>query len=84
MANLPKDLQERIHRIEKIREGLPERLRAAQEAQKHYYDQRHIPKTFQVGQRVMLSARHLRVKVGGKKLAPKFIGPFQIREPVGD
>jgi hypothetical protein len=27
----------------------------------------------------MLSAKHLRVKVAGKKLAPKFIGPFQVR-----
>ena len=32
----------------------------------------------------MLSAKHLRVKVAGKKLAPKFIVPFQVREPVGD
>ena len=32
----------------------------------------------------MLSAKHLRVKVVGKKLAPKFIAPFQVREPVGD
>jgi hypothetical protein len=31
-----------------------------------------------------LSAIHLRVKVAGKKLAPKFIVPFQVREPVGD
>lgn len=59
-------------------------LQAAQDRQKHYADQHRRPHTFLAGQQVLLSSKHLRFTGTGKrKLFPKFMGPFTIRDMVG-
>jgi transposase InsO family protein len=76
-------LDERLKRLEELREALPERVRKASEAAATYYNARHEPKVFNQGDEVMLSTKDLKLKVHSKKLAPKFLGPLTVREPVG-
>ena len=60
------------------------RLEAAQHRQKAYADQHRIETEFQVGQRVLLSTKNLKVKSSGtRKFLPKFIGPFKVLKRVG-
>jgi hypothetical protein len=63
---------------------IKELLRAAQDRQKTYADDRfRRPHTFTEGEQVLLSTRNLNFKTGVKKLHPKFIGPFQIEKLIG-
>lgn len=55
-----------------------ENLRAAQERQKKYADRHRRDVTFQVGDRVMLSTRHLRAPGKTAKLVQKYVGPFTV------
>jgi len=60
------------------------RLEAAQHRQKAYADQNRIESEFQVGQRVLLNTKNLKVKsTGTRKFLPKFIGPFKILRKLG-
>ncbi|KAI0497296.1 hypothetical protein KFK09_020519 [Dendrobium nobile] len=62
------------------------RLRAAQDRQKKYYDAKHQPIEFDVGEFVFLKVSPMKgVKRIGKagKLSPKFVGPFEISERIG-
>ena len=64
-----------------------ERLRIAQERQKHWADNRRRPLEFAVGDRVFLkvSPFHGVHRFGVKgKLSPKYIGPFEITERIGE
>ena len=49
--------RDRIHHLQKLREELRKKLTTAQERQKRYYDQRHVPKQFKRGDLVKLSVR---------------------------
>ena len=63
---------------------IKELITAAQDRQKTYADNRfRRPHTFQVGDKVMLSTKNLKFRVGVKKLHPKYLGPFEITEMVG-
>ena len=60
-------------------------LEAAQSRQKAYYDGRHKPASYKVGDLVMLKTDHLTVKrdgqqlkVNSSKLMPKWMGPFEV------
>ena len=64
-----------------------ERLRIAQERQKHWADNRRRPLEFAVGDQVFLkvSPFHGVHRFGIKgKLSPKYIGPFEITERIGE
>ncbi|TLX69655.1 transposase family protein, partial [Labilibacter sediminis] len=64
-----------------------DRLRVARERQKKYSDMKHRPKAFEVGERVMLKVSPWKgiIRFGKRgKLGPRFIGPFEILERVGD
>lgn len=66
---------------------IKERLRASQSRQKSYADHGRRPLQFEVGKYVLLrvSPRKGITRFGLKgKLAPRFIGPFQIVEKVGE
>lgn len=70
------DLDSALIRIQSL-------LKAAQDRQKSYADQRRAPHSFQTGESVLLSTRNLNFKYGVKKFHPKFIGPFRILKMVG-
>ena len=58
---------------------------AAQSRDKAYADRRTRLQTFEVGQRVLLSTKHLHIKKKDltKKLLSRFIGPFKVLKQVG-
>ncbi|GJT67512.1 retrovirus-related pol polyprotein from transposon TNT 1-94 [Tanacetum coccineum] len=63
-----------------------ERLKTARSRQKSYADKRRNPLEFQVGDRVLLKVSPWKgvVRFGKKeKLAPRYVGPFEIVECVG-
>ncbi|GKG36413.1 hypothetical protein Tco_0444091, partial [Tanacetum coccineum] len=65
---------------------IKERLKTARSRQKSYADKRRKPLEFQVGDRVLLKVSPWKgvVRFGKKgKLAPRYVGPFEIVEHVG-
>jgi hypothetical protein len=81
---LDRQLVDRDVFLQEIRE----RLRHAQDLMKQQYDAGHRDVSFEVGEWVWLRLHHgqavaITEKTGGK-LAPKFYGPFQVKERIGD
>nr|GEW64913.1 putative reverse transcriptase domain-containing protein [Tanacetum cinerariifolium] len=78
----PELVQETTENISQIKD----RLKAARDHQKSYADKRRKPLEFSVGNHVLLKVSpwkgvvHFRKK---RKLAPRFVGPFEIIEKVG-
>ncbi|GJX89611.1 putative reverse transcriptase domain-containing protein [Tanacetum coccineum] len=65
---------------------IKERLKTARSRQKSYADKRHKPLEFKVRDRVLLKVSPWKgvVRFGNKgKLAPRYVGPFEIVECVG-
>ncbi|GAB2268533.1 hypothetical protein Dimus_038722 [Dionaea muscipula] len=66
---------------------IQQRLRTAQSRQKSYADHRRRPLEFSVGDHVFLKVTprrgHSRFGKGGK-LAPRFVGPFEILQRIGE
>ena len=57
---------------------------AAQQRHKRFYDAKHAPAVFAVNDEVLLSNAGLQLRISGtNKLAPKWIGPFQVLERIG-
>ena len=78
----PDIVQETIDKIVIIRD----RLKAAQDRQKSYADNRRKPLEFQVGDTVFLKVSPWKgtVRFGKKeKLSPRFVGPFKITRRIG-
>ncbi|GJZ39914.1 putative reverse transcriptase domain-containing protein [Tanacetum coccineum] len=78
----PELVQETTEKIVLIRE----RLKTARSRQKCYADRRRKPLEFQVGDRVLLRVSPWKgvVRFGKRgKLAPRFVGPFEIVERIG-
>ncbi|GJW79335.1 putative reverse transcriptase domain-containing protein [Tanacetum coccineum] len=78
----PEIVQETTEKIVQIKE----RLKTARSRQKSYADKRRKPLEFQVGDRVLLKVSLWKgvVRFGKKgKLAPRYVGPFEIVERVG-
>ncbi|GJU30372.1 putative reverse transcriptase domain-containing protein [Tanacetum coccineum] len=70
----------------KCRSLITERLKTARSRQKSYADKRRKPLEFKVGDRVLLKVSPWKgvVRFGKKgKLAPRYVGPFEIVECVG-
>jgi len=65
---------------------IKKRMKEAQDRQKSYADNRRRPLEFQVGDKVFLKVAPwkgiIRFRVKGK-LAPRYIGPFEIKERIG-
>ena len=66
-----------------MRTTLRDRLRGAVEYQAQWYNKKHEPRHFQVGEWVMLSTLHIRQLRPSVKFADKFAGPFRIEKTVG-
>ncbi|GJV69099.1 putative reverse transcriptase domain-containing protein [Tanacetum coccineum] len=78
----PEIVQETIEKIIQIKE----KLKTARSRQKSYADKRRKPLEFKVGDRVLLKVSPWKgvVRFGKKgKLAPRYVGPFEIVECVG-
>ncbi|GJY19597.1 putative reverse transcriptase domain-containing protein [Tanacetum coccineum] len=78
----PELVQETTEKILQIKD----RLKAARDRQKSYADKRRKPLEFSVGDYVLLKVSPWKgvVRFGKKgKLAPRFVGPFEIIEKVG-
>ncbi|GJU14984.1 putative reverse transcriptase domain-containing protein [Tanacetum coccineum] len=78
----PKLVQETTEKVMQIKD----RLKAARDRQKSYADKRRKPLEFSVGDYVLLKVSPWKgvVRFGNKgKLAPRFVGPFEIIEKVG-
>ncbi|GJV29419.1 putative reverse transcriptase domain-containing protein [Tanacetum coccineum] len=78
----PKLVQETTEKILQIKN----RLKAARDCQKSYVDKRRKPLEFSVGDHVLLKVSPWKgvVRFGKKgKLAPRFVGPFEVIEKVG-
>ncbi|GJS84993.1 putative reverse transcriptase domain-containing protein [Tanacetum coccineum] len=78
----PELIQETIDKVVLIKE----KLKAARDRQKSYADNRRKPLEFEVGDRVMLKVSLWKgvIRFGKKgKLAPRYVGPFEILERIG-
>ncbi|GJT52089.1 retrovirus-related pol polyprotein from transposon TNT 1-94 [Tanacetum coccineum] len=78
----PELVQETTEKISQIKD----RLKAARDRQKSYADKRRKPLEFRVGDYVLLKVSPWKgvVRFGKKgKLAPRFVGPFEIIKKVG-
>ncbi|GJY41957.1 retrotransposon protein, putative, ty3-gypsy subclass [Tanacetum coccineum] len=78
----PELLQETTDKVVVIKE----KLKAVRDRQKSYADNRRKPLEFEVGDRVMLKVLPWKgvVRFGKKgKLAPRYVGPFEILERIG-
>jgi hypothetical protein len=73
--------KDRIKKLHELREGLRGRLIEAQERMSRYYNAKHVPKQFNVGDFVKLSTKHLRFR--NRKLSPRWVGPFRVIERIG-
>ncbi|GKF91242.1 hypothetical protein Tco_0274943 [Tanacetum coccineum] len=65
---------------------IKDKLKAARDRQKSYADNRRKPLEFEVGDRVMLKVSLWKgvIRFGKKgKLAPRYVGPFEILERIG-
>lgn len=58
-------------------------LWAAQDRMRTYANQRRRDVTYKEGDMVMLSTANLRTQGSSRKLMPKYVGPFEVREMVG-
>ncbi|XP_027342791.1 uncharacterized protein LOC113855365 [Abrus precatorius] len=66
---------------------IKEKMKAAQDRQKSYYDKRRKPLEFQVGDHVFLKVSpvtRVRRALKSRKLSPKFIGLFELSQYVLD
>ncbi|GJW78504.1 hypothetical protein Tco_0140186 [Tanacetum coccineum] len=78
----PEIVQETTEKISQIKD----RLKVARDHQKSYEDKRRKPLEFSVGDHVLLKVSHWKglVRFGKKdKLAPRYVGPFEITERIG-
>ncbi|GJZ70432.1 putative reverse transcriptase domain-containing protein [Tanacetum coccineum] len=78
----PELVQETTDKVALIKE----KLKAARDRQKSYADNRRKPLEFEVGDRVMLKVSPWKgvIRFGKKgKLAPRYVGPFEILERIG-
>ncbi|GJX03608.1 reverse transcriptase domain-containing protein [Tanacetum coccineum] len=78
----PEMVQEMTDKVVLIKE----KLKAARHRQKSYADNRHKPLEFEVGDKVLLKVLPWKgvMRFGKKgKLAPRYVGPFEILERIG-
>ncbi|KAK6119434.1 hypothetical protein DH2020_046824 [Rehmannia glutinosa] len=79
----PELVEQTVQMIGKIRD----RIKIAQDRQKSYADRRRKYLRFDVGEKVFLKVAPMKgvIRFGEKgKLKPRFIGPFEILERIGD
>jgi hypothetical protein len=84
MQDLAPDVQAFVTQMETMRRHAKSCLHAAQQRQKAFADQQRRDIEFSVGDLVLLDTRNLRLHLTvGKKLLPRRVGPFRVRERIG-
>ena len=81
-SNVP-EAQLQAERLKIIRATLEETLQKAVEAQKRYYDRRHKPMAFKIGDQVTLRTKNIRRIRPSGKLDSRYEGPFTIIDTWG-
>jgi hypothetical protein len=74
---------EAVKRMREADQTLRSRWQHAMEIQLRAQNSRQRPQSYKVGDKVLLSSKNLRLPGPKKKMGPKFIGPFRIRDAVG-
>jgi hypothetical protein len=72
-----------VEKLKGLKTELEDHLRAATETQAKYYNQRHQPMKFNVGDQVKLSMKNIKTYRPSKKLDQRHEGPFTIIECIG-
>ena len=75
--------KDRVKHLHDVREALVKRLEHAAAEQAKYYNQKHTPKEFNVGDLVMLNTKNLKQRRPSKKMSHKYVGPFRVEDKVG-
>jgi hypothetical protein len=78
-----KDAGARVKEMLKMREELRKRLEESKAAMKRAYDEKHMDKSFAIGQWVMLRNMHIDSGRPYRKLDNRYVGPFTIAGIVG-
>lgn len=89
--NLEREERPTEHKTAKAKaEGLSEVIKdneqarsEAEAAMSKHYNKKRKDMAFKKGDKVMLSSRHIRTLQASKKLADKFLGPFEVSERIG-
>ena len=73
--------KDRVEKLHELRQELRTKLTEAHERMANYYNKRHVPKQFKVGDLVKLSTKNLKLR--NRKLSPRWVGLFRILERIG-
>jgi len=76
--------RETAEKIESEGKELAERWQRAIDFQKKWYDKKHTPMQFSMGDWVMLASTNLRQQRPNKKLSDRYLGPFKVIGVVGE
>ena len=68
--------------VKNIVEEAKKQLKRTQEYQKRYFAAHHRPLELEVGQKVLLSTKSLKLP-GSRKRHPRLVGPFKVLQHVG-
>lgn len=70
--------QERVTRLQEMREAAKQLIRKSQAAYEKWYNRKRMQPPFKINDWVLVSAKNIKLKRPSKKLAPKYLGPYQI------
>ena len=73
----------RVERMVTDRAKMQQYIKHAQSLQTKYFNKGHLPVTFEIGEKVLLSGKHIASRRPFKKLENKFLGPFDVVERIG-
>jgi hypothetical protein len=68
----------RIEKLANERDTLLQHWKRASDTQQKWYNKKHTPRTFTMGDKVMLSAKNIRQLRPSKKLADRYLRPFEV------
>ena len=83
-TNIP-SVDERLQTLQEVHKDVEAALRLSRESMKEQYEcNKKSPHTFQVGDKVWLSAKNIHIHQPSSKLGPRQLGPYEITERVGE
>lgn len=77
------EVSKRIEGIQQARDLLKKNLENALEFQAKYYNQKHTPKEYAIGDEVLLQMKNIRTVKPSKKMDQRYAGPFTVIERIG-